>query len=140
MSVPCAFYMLFVTMCFKDIIRAVRTETEFVDKDTGVSVHANLGMFVLVLMSHGGYCTLAATDEDSPTGDAIQIKLVDIYRLLSAQKFPAMKGKPKMIILQACSGGLSVLMIGHTATPLMFITLCLSVNIVCNKAAFIQLS
>ena len=139
MSVPCGFYMLLVTMYFKDIIRAVRTETEFVDKDTGVSVHSNLGMFVLVLMSHGAYCTLAATDENSPTGDEIQIKLVDIYRLLSAQNFPAMKGKPKMIILQACSGGLSVLKISHTAIPLMFINLCLSVNIVWIKAAFIQL-
>ena len=100
---PCAFYMLFVTMCFKDIIRAVRTETEFVDKDTGVSVHANLGMFVLVLMSHGGYGTLAA--KNGNTGTMTQIKLVDIYRLLSSQSFPAMRGKPKMVILQACSGG-----------------------------------
>ena len=78
-------------------------ETQYIDKDTKESVHANLGMFVLVLMSHGDHGTIAA--KDGNTGTIIQIKLVDIYRLLSPQNFPAMRGKPKMIILQACSGG-----------------------------------
>ena len=72
-------------------------ETQYIDKDTKESVHSNLGMFVLVLMSHGGYGTLQVGGK--------AIKLVDIYRLLSPQNFPAMRGKPKMVILQACSGG-----------------------------------
>ena len=72
-------------------------ETQYIDKDTKESVHSNLGMFVLVLMSHGGYGTIQVGED--------VIKLVDIYRLLSPQNFPAMRGKPKMIILQACSGG-----------------------------------
>ena len=80
------------------MIKAVHAETQYIDKDTRESVHSNLGMFVLVLMSHGGYGTLQVGRHDV-------IKLVDIYRLLSPQNFPAMKGKPKMIILQACSGG-----------------------------------
>ena len=78
-------------------------ETQYIDKDTRESVHSNLGMFVLVLMSHGGYGTIAA--KDGNTGTMTQIKLVDIYRLLSSRNFPAMRGKPKMVILQACSGG-----------------------------------
>ena len=72
-------------------------ETQYIDKDTRESVHSNLGMFVLVLMSHGGYGTISAGDD--------VIRLGDIYRLLSSHNFPAMRGKPKMIILQACSGG-----------------------------------
>ena len=72
-------------------------ETKYIDRDTKESVHAILGMFGLVLMSHGGYGTLQVGED--------VIKLVDIYRLLSPQNFPAMRGKPKMIILQACSGG-----------------------------------
>ena len=81
-------------------------ETQYIDKDTRESVHSNLGMFVLVLMSHGGYGTIAA--KDGNTGTMTQIKLVDIYRLLSSLNFPAMRGKPKMVILQACSGGVYI--------------------------------
>jgi hypothetical protein len=75
----------------------IHNETQYVDRRTGTSVHANLGMFVLVLMSHGGSGTISVGNET--------IRLVDIYRLLSTQNFPAMRGKPKMIILQSCSGG-----------------------------------
>ena len=87
---------------FQEVIKALHEETQYIDKDTKESVHANLGMFVLALMSHGGYGTIAA--KDGNTGTMTQIKLVDIYRLLSSQNFPAMRGKPKMIILHACSG------------------------------------
>ena len=81
-------------------------ETQYIDKDTRESVHSNLGMFVLVLMSHGGYGTIAA--KEGNTGTMTQIKLVDIYRLLSSLNFPAMRGKPKMVILQACAGGVYI--------------------------------
>jgi len=33
------------------------------------------------------------------------VDLAKIKDLLSPQNFPAMKGKPKVIIIQACSGG-----------------------------------
>ena len=33
------------------------------------------------------------------------VDLVKIRDLLSPSKFPFMKGKPKMLIVQACSGG-----------------------------------
>ena len=86
----------------KEMIETIHKETQYIDRDTGISVHANLGMFVLVLMTHGDYGTIAFKD-----GNGIeQIKLVDLYKLLSPENFPAMKGKPKMIIMQACSGGL----------------------------------
>lgn len=61
-------------------------------------MHYRLGTFVLVLSSHGGDgCVIGS--------DGINLKLTDIYNLLSPKNFPAMKGKPKMIIIQACSGG-----------------------------------
>ena len=42
---------------FQEVIKAVHEETQYIDNDTRESVHSNLGMFVLVLMSHGGYGT-----------------------------------------------------------------------------------
>lgn len=68
------------------------------DKRTGSSVHDGLGMFVLVLMTHGDLGRVSGCDD-------INLRLTDIYKLLSSQNFPAMRGKPKLIILQACSGG-----------------------------------
>mgnify|MGYP001792531762 CR=1 FL=1 len=79
------------------MIETIHKETQYIDRDTGTSVHANLGMFALVLMGHGDDGTISAGDD--------VIRLGDIYRLLSSHNFPAMRGKPKMIILQACSGG-----------------------------------
>ena len=60
-------------------------------------------MFVLVIMSHG-------TRGDKIFGaDSQPVDLMDIKDLLSPKKFPAMKGKPKLLIIQACSGGKSYL-------------------------------
>lgn len=81
------------------MIEAIHKETQYVDRDTGTSVHANLGMFVLVMMSHGDYGTIVGKD-------GTHLRLVDVYRILSQQNFPEMRGKPKMIILQTCSGGM----------------------------------
>ena len=81
------------------MIKAIHEETQFLDRDTGTSVHANLGMFVLVMMSQGDYGTIVGKD-------GTHLRLVDVYRMLSQQNFPEMRGKPKMIILQACSGGM----------------------------------
>ena len=78
-------------------METIHTETQLVDVTTGESVHRDLGMFVLVISTHGSEGHIIGSD-----GKYIQ--LVDIYNLLSARNFPAMRGKPKLIILQACSG------------------------------------
>ena len=68
-----------------------------VDRRTRTSVHSNLGAFMLVIMSHG--------DEGSVAGcDGKHVKITDILDLLSPKNFPAMKKKPKTIIVQACAG------------------------------------
>ena len=70
----------------------IREETQRED-------HYRLSMFVLVLMSHG-------TEDNKITDSNGQtVKLTDIQGLLSPRTFPAMKGKPKVMIVQACSGG-----------------------------------
>ena len=56
-------------------------------------------MFVLILMSLGKRNDIILDIERKP------IKLMDIYDLLSPINFPAMAGKPKLVIVQACSGG-----------------------------------
>ena len=49
-------------------------------------------------MSHGTNEIIYGSDERA-------VNLSDIYDLISAHRFPAMAGKPKWVILQACSGG-----------------------------------
>ena len=69
-----------------------------IDDITGESIHTDLGMFVLVITGHGvENCVLGV--------DNVRVRLPDLYSLLSPKNFPAMKGKPKVIILQACAGG-----------------------------------
>ena len=60
-------------------------------------------MFILVLMSHGRRNNVIVGSDSQP------IDLIDIQDLLSPTKFPAMKAKPKVMIVQACSGGESIL-------------------------------
>ncbi|XP_067930913.1 caspase-3-like [Watersipora subatra] len=98
---------------FKDLkFDVAKTETEFTDlsheeilkeieEETKREEHHKLGMFVLIIMSHG-------TDGDMIIDhNGEQFSLVSIRDSLSPQRFPAMAGKPKLIIVQACSGGLS---------------------------------
>ena len=73
------------------MVSAIQTETQHKD-------HKDLGLFILVLMSHGNINQVYGTD----------LKPVDlkvIWDLLSSTSFPHMAGKPKVIIVQACSGG-----------------------------------
>ena len=56
-------------------------------------------MFVFVIMSMGKRGDLLLDCYSQP------IDLLKIKDLLSSSKFPAMKGKPKLVIVQACSGG-----------------------------------
>ena len=55
-------------------------------------------MFVFVIMSMGQRGDLLLDCYSQP------IDLLKIKDLLSSSKFPAMKGKPKLVIVQACSG------------------------------------
>ena len=59
-------------------------------------------MFVLVIMSRGMRGGILLDCYNQP------VDLVKIRDLLSPSKFPFMKGKPKMLIVQACSGGKSL--------------------------------
>ena len=81
--------LFFVLQQIKDTIK---TETE---RDE----HQQLSMFILVLMSHGTRGNVIMDSRGKP------VALVEIQDMLSPDKFPAMKGKPKVIIVQACSGG-----------------------------------
>lgn len=79
------------------MIDTIHRETQRTDS-AGQSVHRQMGMFVLVLTSHG--------DEGCIIGcDRVFIRLTDIYDLLSPKNFPVMRGRPKIVIVQACAGG-----------------------------------
>ena len=75
----------------QEISKEIKEETEKVE-------HNKLGMFVLVLMSHGAEGDVILDCDCQP------VRLVEIRKLLSPSHFPAMKGKPKLVIVQACSG------------------------------------
>ena len=73
------------------MVSAIRTETQHKD-------HKDLGLFILVLMLHGNVNQIYGTDLKP-------VSLAEILDLLYATSFPQMAGKPKVIIVQACSGG-----------------------------------
>ena len=82
---------------FQQMVEAIHLETQRLD-DSGHSVHSDMGVFLIVLTSHG--------DEGCIIGsDRLYIRLTDIYDLLSPRNFPVMRGRPKIIIIQACAGG-----------------------------------
>ena len=70
-----------------------------IKEETQREEHYRLSMFILVLMSHGTRGNVIIDSKGQP------VDLIDIQDLLSPKKFPAMKGKPKVMIVQACSGG-----------------------------------
>ena len=77
----------------KDIIKE--------DLDSTTS-HSEWGMYVLAVMSHGSKETLhGVKDSRGVEGDLTQEEVVN---MLSASRFPAMAGKPKVLIFNACSG------------------------------------
>jgi len=61
--------------------------------------HEDLGCHVLVIMTHGGL------NNHILGTDLKRVKLTDLYDLLSPLNFPGMAGKPKVVILEVCSGG-----------------------------------
>ena len=89
---------VFADVYIQNMVAEIHKETQLIDAVTKASVHLQLGAFVLVITSHG--------DEGSVIGsDGRHIAITDILDLLSPKNCPAMKGKPKVVIIQACSGG-----------------------------------
>lgn len=82
----------------QEIVETIHKETQLIDPITQESVHRDLGAFVLVISSHGGRGSIVGVDRK-------HIDLADIFNLLSPKNFPAMTGKPKVVIIQACAGG-----------------------------------
>ena len=80
------------------MIVEIHKETQLVNMDTRKSVYEDLGVFVLVITSHGSEGIIYGSDGKS-------ILLSEMYKLLAPKNFPAMVGKPKLIFLQACAGG-----------------------------------
>ena len=66
--------------------------------ETQHSDHVDYGMFVLVIMSHGD-----ANDRIFGADDKT-IQLAEVLDLLSPLNFQTMAGKPKLVVIQACSG------------------------------------
>ena len=69
-----------------------------IQEETRKAEHRSYGMFVFIIMSHGMRGDVLL-DRDNQ-----EVDLVKIRDLLSPRKFPSMKGKPKLMIVQACSG------------------------------------
>jgi len=61
--------------------------------------YEDLGCHVLVIMTHGGL------NNHIYGTDLKRVKLTDVYDLLTPLNFPGMAGKPKVVILEVCSGG-----------------------------------
>lgn len=94
-SLPPNFCLLFFIFYFKEMLSVIHQETQHPH-------HADFGMFVLVIMSHGGDDSVYGADDPEP------IKLTNVFDLLTPVKFRYMARKPKFIIVQACSGGKSI--------------------------------
>ncbi|XP_067934863.1 uncharacterized protein [Watersipora subatra] len=78
-------------LSFEEILKEIKEETKREE-------HKDLGMFILIIMSHGFNGDMLLDHH----GDLFP--LASIRDSLSPEKFPAMAGKPKLIIVQACSG------------------------------------
>jgi len=59
----------------------------------------DLGCHVLVIMTHGGL------NNHIYGTDLKRVQLTDLYDLLTPLNFVGMAGKPKVVILEVCSGG-----------------------------------
>jgi len=74
------------------MLSAINTEVKNLD-------HEDYGCHMLVIMSHGSENNLIhGTDMKT-------VKLTTVLDLLTPLNFPGMSGKPKMVVLEVCSGG-----------------------------------
>jgi len=62
--------------------------------------HERFGVSAFIIMTHGAENLIYGTDSRPVT-----VRLSDILDLMSPYTFKAMAGKPKMVVIQACSGG-----------------------------------
>ncbi|XP_067941160.1 uncharacterized protein [Watersipora subatra] len=85
--------------CFSEANLSGQRMLEVISDETERPEHVNCGMFVLIILSHGSETGISGTD-------GTMVQRTDINNALSAQNFPAMARKPKLLIVQACSGGL----------------------------------
>ncbi|XP_067940836.1 malignant fibrous histiocytoma-amplified sequence 1 homolog isoform X2 [Watersipora subatra] len=85
--------------CFSEENLSGQHMLEVIRNETGRQADENYGMFVLVIMSHGSETGISGTD-------GTMVQRTDINNALSAQNFPVMARKPKLVIIQACLGGL----------------------------------
>lgn len=69
-----------------------------IHKETQNPDHESYGMFILVIMAH-------SNENGSIMGvDGTEVKLHDVYEMLSGSLFLTMLGKPKFVVIQADSG------------------------------------
>lgn len=82
----------------QSLYKSLQGLLEVIHKETENPHHDDYNTFALVIMSYG-------TENDYIVGtDGDLVRLGDVYDLLSSPRFPGMAGKPKMVIVQACSG------------------------------------
>ena len=82
------------------MVNAIHTETQMIDTQSRESIHKDLDTFVLVVMSHGAKGSIIGSDD-------VHVEISDMIDLLSPKNFPALQGKPKIVIIQACAGGMT---------------------------------
>jgi len=68
------------------------------NRDVQNTEHERFGVSAFIIMSHGAENLIYGTDSRP-------VKLSDILDLMSPCTFKAMAGKPKIVVIQACSGG-----------------------------------
>ncbi|XP_067940460.1 malignant fibrous histiocytoma-amplified sequence 1 homolog [Watersipora subatra] len=85
--------------CFSEANLSGQRMLDVISDETKRPEHGNYAMFVLIILSHGSETGISGTD-------GRMVRRTDINNALSAQNFPAMDRKPKLLIIQACSGGL----------------------------------
>lgn len=73
------------------MLEVIRQETQRIE-------HETLGMFALIIMTHGSELELFGTDNKG-------LNKNEVFHRLSAKNFKYMAGKPKLVLIQACSGG-----------------------------------
>jgi len=85
---------LIIAFCYKSFQTILST----IKDEVQCKEHKDLGCHVLVIMTHGG------VNNYIYGVDRKRVRLTDVYDLLTPLNFPGMSGKPKIVILETCSG------------------------------------
>jgi len=89
------------------LLKKLQEMKEAIIQETRLQDHESYKMFFLVLMSHGRKDKIGGCD-----GPDDEVSMDDLLNLISPKNFPAMTGKPKVVIIQSCSGGMFYLFLG----------------------------